>query len=492
MIIRGGFNVYPREIEEVLYEHPAVREAAVIGVPHDDARRGGRRRGRAQARRGRRRRGRAARRSSRSASPPTSTRGACGSSTSCPRGRPARSSSARSRRQTPPEAGVPSDRPSLATIAVQWGRIGLTGFGGPPTHIALLRSLVVDRRRWIEPREFEDAVAACNLLPGPASTQLASSAPGGCAGRPARWSAGCCFIVPAWSLMLALSALFLGRRPPRWVRGAGRGRGLGGRRRRGAGRRARLVPASWGRAAPRARAGGSPTSRRRRRRRAGRAVGGAGAARAAGAVELGVALRAAADGARSRCPWPLAGRGAVGAAACGAGLGGVQGRRAVVRRRVRDHPADAGRRGRPLPLDDRRPVPQRGRARPGHARAGGRRPSPSSATPRPASAAALLAAAVAFAPSFAFVLVGARRFERLRTRPRARRVPRRRRPGGDRRDPRLGDPARPGARGGVAVRACSPAPRRPAARCGAASCRTLLLAGVVGAIVALAGGPLPS
>jgi long-chain acyl-CoA synthetase len=36
MIIRGGYNVYPREIEEVLYEHPAVAEAAVIGVPHPD------------------------------------------------------------------------------------------------------------------------------------------------------------------------------------------------------------------------------------------------------------------------------------------------------------------------------------------------------------------------------------------------------------------------------------------------------------------------
>jgi len=35
MILRGGFNVYPREIEEVLYAHPAVREAAVIGVPHE-------------------------------------------------------------------------------------------------------------------------------------------------------------------------------------------------------------------------------------------------------------------------------------------------------------------------------------------------------------------------------------------------------------------------------------------------------------------------
>jgi long-chain acyl-CoA synthetase len=36
MIIRGGYNVYPREIEEVLYEHPAVAEAAVVGMPHDD------------------------------------------------------------------------------------------------------------------------------------------------------------------------------------------------------------------------------------------------------------------------------------------------------------------------------------------------------------------------------------------------------------------------------------------------------------------------
>ena len=42
LIIRGGYNVYPREIEEVLYEHPAVREAAVVGIPARRPRRGGR------------------------------------------------------------------------------------------------------------------------------------------------------------------------------------------------------------------------------------------------------------------------------------------------------------------------------------------------------------------------------------------------------------------------------------------------------------------
>ena len=49
MIIRGGFNIYPREIEEVLHEHPDVMETAVVGLPHDELRRGRRRGGRAQA-----------------------------------------------------------------------------------------------------------------------------------------------------------------------------------------------------------------------------------------------------------------------------------------------------------------------------------------------------------------------------------------------------------------------------------------------------------
>ena len=67
----------------------------------------------------------------------------------------------------------PSRQPSLGEIGREWGRIGCVGFGGPPAHINLLRELCVERRGWLSAHEFEDAIAACNLLPGPASTQLA-------------------------------------------------------------------------------------------------------------------------------------------------------------------------------------------------------------------------------------------------------------------------------------------------------------------------------
>jgi chromate transporter len=55
-------------------------------------------------------------------------------------------------------------------VAREWTRIGTVGSGGPPAHIALLRELCVARRGWLSERQFEDAIAATNLLPGPAST----------------------------------------------------------------------------------------------------------------------------------------------------------------------------------------------------------------------------------------------------------------------------------------------------------------------------------
>src|SRR2546423_3714212 len=70
-------------------------------------------------------------------------------------------------------APAPARLASLEIVAREWTRIGVIGFGGPPAHIALLRKLVVDRERWMDHHEFEDANAACSLLPGPSSTQLA-------------------------------------------------------------------------------------------------------------------------------------------------------------------------------------------------------------------------------------------------------------------------------------------------------------------------------
>ena len=115
--------------------------------------------------------------------------------------------------------------PALTTVLHEWGRIGCTGFGGPPTHIRLLRELCVEERGWLEPAEFEDALAACNLLPGPASTQLAIF----CSWRLRGWRGalvgGTAFITPGLAVILALSAVFLASAPPRWVLGAGAGAG---------------------------------------------------------------------------------------------------------------------------------------------------------------------------------------------------------------------------------------------------------------------------
>jgi chromate transport protein ChrA len=92
----------------------------------------------------------------------------------------------------------------LATIALEWGRMGCTGFGGPPARIALLRALCVDQRGWMSDHEFEDGVAAVNLLPGPASTQLAIFCAWRLRGPRGALIGGLCFIVPGLVMILAL------------------------------------------------------------------------------------------------------------------------------------------------------------------------------------------------------------------------------------------------------------------------------------------------
>ncbi len=114
---------------------------------------------------------------------------------------------------------------SLRVVAREWTRIGVTGFGGPPAHIALLRELMVDRTGWMAPAEFQDANAACGLLPGPASTQMALFCAYRVAGVPGVLVGGIGFIAPAVVLIIALSLLFLAHSPPLWIRGAGAGAG---------------------------------------------------------------------------------------------------------------------------------------------------------------------------------------------------------------------------------------------------------------------------
>jgi chromate transporter len=116
--------------------------------------------------------------------------------------------------------GVP-----LATVARDWTRIGLTGFGGPPAHIVLLRRLMVERRGWMDAQEFEDANAACGLLPGPGSTQLAIFCAYRVGGPVGAIIGGLGFVLPAVALVLLLSVVFFGHAPPLWIRGAGAGAG---------------------------------------------------------------------------------------------------------------------------------------------------------------------------------------------------------------------------------------------------------------------------
>jgi chromate transporter len=116
-------------------------------------------------------------------------------------------------------------RVPLATILREWGRIGCLGFGGPPTHIKLLRELCVERRGWQDAADFEDAIAACNLLPGPASTQLAIYCAWRLRGRLGALVGGAAFIIPGLIVILSLAVLFLSTSPPLWVLGAGAGAG---------------------------------------------------------------------------------------------------------------------------------------------------------------------------------------------------------------------------------------------------------------------------
>jgi chromate transporter len=100
---------------------------------------------------------------------------------------------------------TPTGRSSPGEVGRLFLRLGLTAFGGPAAHIGLMEREVVERREWMSRERFLDLVGACNLLPGPGSTQVAMALGYGRAGWIGLAIAGVCFILPASLATLALA-----------------------------------------------------------------------------------------------------------------------------------------------------------------------------------------------------------------------------------------------------------------------------------------------
>jgi chromate transporter len=84
-------------------------------------------------------------------------------------------------------------------------RLGLTAFGGPAAHIAMMRQECVERRKWLTQEQFLDLLGASNLIPGPSSTELAIHIGFRKAGWLGLLLAGSCFILPAFLLVMAIA-----------------------------------------------------------------------------------------------------------------------------------------------------------------------------------------------------------------------------------------------------------------------------------------------
>ena len=97
---------------------------------------------------------------------------------------------------------------SLAEIGAVFLKLGLVAFGGPAAHVALMRREVVTRRAWLPESAFLEDFAACQLIPGPTSTELAVLLGYGRAGVPGLLVAGASFVSPATVIMLLLAAVY--------------------------------------------------------------------------------------------------------------------------------------------------------------------------------------------------------------------------------------------------------------------------------------------
>ena len=90
-----------------------------------------------------------------------------------------------------------NEKTSLKELAKLFIRLGLTAFGGPVAHIAMMQNEVVDKRKWMDHQHFMDLIGATNLIPGPNSTEMAIHIGHERAGWKGLVVAGCCFIIPA-------------------------------------------------------------------------------------------------------------------------------------------------------------------------------------------------------------------------------------------------------------------------------------------------------
>jgi len=86
-----------------------------------------------------------------------------------------------------------------------FARLGCLGFGGPQAHIAMQNDEAVVRRQWLTQEQFSDGLAVCEMLPGPASTQMGIYLGYIRAGQVGALVAGIAFIAPAFLIVVALS-----------------------------------------------------------------------------------------------------------------------------------------------------------------------------------------------------------------------------------------------------------------------------------------------
>jgi chromate transporter len=96
-------------------------------------------------------------------------------------------------------------RDRLWELAILFGRFGVIGFGGPQAHMAMQHDEAVVRRHWLSQAQFSDGLAVCEMLPGPASTQMGIYVGYVRAGQVGALVAGLAFITPAFLIVVALS-----------------------------------------------------------------------------------------------------------------------------------------------------------------------------------------------------------------------------------------------------------------------------------------------